>query len=289
MAETLRDGLRVSDFAGSDRLAAPGTFRITDDPQAALANADIVLVTVKSLDTAAMAQSLRQLAPTARALSLQNGIGNTDVLRAAGLKVVAGMVPFNIVVTGNRFHRATGGEILVGDEDVAKALAVSGLPMQSHPDMAGAQWAKLLLNLNNALNALSGLPLLTQLSDRKWRRVMALQSAEALAVLRAAGIKPARLGRVPPAIVPYVLQLPNGLFGAVARQMLAIDPTARLSMYEDLLRGRPTEIDYLQGAIVALARRHTVAAPMSERVIALVKQAEAAQQDSPMLRPEQIL
>ena len=164
-----------------------------------------------------------------------------------------------------------------------------GLPTLAHTDMPGVQWAKLLLNLNNALNALAGIPLLQQLGDAKWRRVMALQSAEALDVLRTAGIKPARLGRVPPGIVPYVLQLPTALFRLVARQMLAIDPTARLSMYEDLARGRPTEVDFLQGAILRLAKQHGVAAPMTERVIALVKHAEAAGQGSPGLGAEMLL
>jgi 2-dehydropantoate 2-reductase len=289
MVETLRDGLRVSDFEGRDRTARPHQFRVVSDAAEAFRDAGTILVTVKSLDTRAMTEHLRDHAITAPIVSLQNGLGNTDVLRSGGLYPVAGMVPFNVVVSGNRFHRATGGEILVGLPAVAELLNVEGLPAEVRDDMLSVQWAKLLLNLNNALNALSGLPLLTQLSDRKWRRVMALQSAEALGVLRAAGIKPARLGRVPPGIVPYVLQLPDGLFRAVAKQMLAIDPSARLSMYEDLVRGRPTEIDFLQGAILELARRHKVTAPFTERVIGRVKAAEAAKQGSPGLGPEVFL
>jgi 2-dehydropantoate 2-reductase len=289
MIETLRDGLRVSDFEGRDRTLPASRIRVATELSEALAADSLILVTVKSGDTFAIADSLRSLGTNPRIVSLQNGVGNTDVLRSAGFYPLAGMVPFNVVVTGNRFHRATGGEILVGDAGVAALLNVEGLPVHFHADMMSVQWAKLLLNLNNALNALSGLPLLTQLSDRKWRRVMALQSAEALGVLRVAGIKPARLGRVPPGIVPYVLQLPNGLFRAVAKQMLAIDPSARLSMYEDFVRGRPTEIDFLQGAILELARRHKVTAPFTERVIARVKEAEAAKQGSPGLGPEAFL
>jgi 2-dehydropantoate 2-reductase len=59
-------------------------------------------------------------------------------------------------------------------------------------------------------------------------------------------------------------------------------------MWEDLQRGRRTEIDYLQGVIVQIARRHGLNVPLSERVIALVKQAEAAGQGAPGLTPDQI-
>jgi hypothetical protein len=61
-----------------------------------------------------------------------------------------------------------------------------------------------------------------------------------------------------------------------------------VSMWEDFIRRRPTEVDHLQGAIVRLADRHGVEAPLSKRVLALVKQAEAAGAGPPSLTPEQI-
>ncbi len=59
--------------------------------------------------------------------------------------------------------------------------------------MQGVQWGKLLLNLNNAINALSGLPLRDQLSQRAWRAILAAQIAEALQMTKAAGIAPVDL------------------------------------------------------------------------------------------------
>jgi 2-dehydropantoate 2-reductase len=70
--------------------------------------------------------------------------------------------------------------------------------------------------------------------------------------------------------------------------MLAIDPEARSSMWEDLRRGRPTEIDYLQGAVLTLARKRNVRAPVTEGVVRLVKEAERAKAGSPGLTPELI-
>jgi 2-dehydropantoate 2-reductase len=69
---------------------------------------------------------------------------------------------------------------------------------------------------------------------------------------------------------------------------MKIDPEARSSMWEDLRRGRATEIDYLQGVITEIADRHRLPAPLSRRIVALIHNAEAAGTGSPGLTPEQI-
>jgi 2-dehydropantoate 2-reductase len=94
---------------------------------------------------------------------------------------------------------------------------------------------------------------------------------------------------VPPRAIPFILRLPDWLFRLVARRMLAIDPQARSSMWEDLRQRRPTEIDHLQGAILALAGKAGVAAPLAERVLRLIKGAESARAGSPGLRPDQVM
>jgi 2-dehydropantoate 2-reductase len=170
------------------------------------------------------------------------------------------MVPFNVVQTlgagtAPRFHRATSGGVLIGAgvAGLSETLGAQGLVVRESRDIAGVLWGKLLLNLNNALNALAGVPLATELADKRWRKLLARQIDEGLAVLKAAGLHPARIEGVPPTAVPRILRLPTWLFRRVAGRMLAIDPEARSSMWEDLERRRPTEIDHLQGAILALA------------------------------------
>lgn len=295
-----RHGLRVSDLDGVDRTLPASALALSSDPATALADADIVLVTVKSGATAQMGELIaRHAPPEALVVSLQNGIGNAEVLRerlGTQRRVRAGMVPFNVVQTRDgggapRFHRATGGTILIGSgiQGLRAVLDVPGMAVAEHADIAAALWGKLLLNLNNALNALCGLPLATELADRRWRTLLASQVDEALAVLRAAGIRPARIESVPPAAIPHILRLPDGLFRLLARRMLAIDPAARSSMWEDLEMRRPTEIDHLQGAISMRARQFGVRTPVTERVTQLVKEAERAGAGSPKLRPEQVM
>jgi 2-dehydropantoate 2-reductase len=160
--------------------------------------------------------------------------------------------------------------------------------VEEHRNMTAALWGKLILNLNNALNALAGMPLAEELADRRWRLLLAAQIDEALNVLRAVGIRPGAVEGVPPWAIPRILRLPDWLFRVVARRMLAIDPQARSSMWEDLLRGRITEVDYLQGVILTLANRIGAAAPMTERIVQLIKEAEKARAGSPGLQPSEI-
>jgi 2-dehydropantoate 2-reductase len=112
--------------------------------------------------------------------------------------------------------------------------------------------------------------------------------AEALAVMKAEGIKPVSATPVPPGVTPYLLRMPDILFELMLGRTMQIDRKARSSMWEDLQRGRRTEIDYLQGVVVQLAERHGLRAPLSRRVVALIKRAEAAGKRSPGLAPDQI-
>ena len=275
-------GLTVSDMDGR-RMTLPADRVICTDDPAALADVGLILATVKSADTEAAAEALaRHAAPDALIVSLQNGIGNADVLRRAlpGHTVLAGMVPFNVVqLPESRFHRGTEGSLMV---ESSPALApwlpmfeAAGLALVQRTDFEAVQWGKLLLNLNNPVNALSGIPLKAQLSDRDYRRCLALLIDEALRALHAAGIAPAQIGKVPPSRLPRLMRLPDWLFKRVAAAALRIDPEARSSMWEDLQAGRRTEIDYLNGAVVGLAERGGLDAPANRRIVALMHAAQA--------------
>ena len=287
------NGLRVSSFDGFERRIAPDRLTLSEDP-AILGDVGVVLVTVKSADTAAIADIIaRHAPPQAVVVSLQNGVGNAAVLRARlpGRRVLAAMVPFNVVAPGEgRYHRATSGDIVIERDAGATAeqLTVPGLKMRATADIAGVQWGKLLVNLNNALNALSGLPLRTQLAQRSWRVLLADQVAEGLAAIRAEGIRPVSSTPIPAGWTPTLLRLPDVAFEMLLGRTMQIDPEARSSMSDDLQRGRRTEIDYLQGVIVELAERHRLPVPLSRRIVALIKRAEADGPGLPGLTPEHI-
>ncbi|WFU32643.1 2-dehydropantoate 2-reductase [Bradyrhizobium brasilense] len=291
--EIAGSGLRVSSFDGSERTVSADRLIVSDDPSI-LSDVQTVLVTVKSADTAAMADVIARHAPDdAAVISLQNGVGNVPLLRdrLPGRRVLGGMVPFNVVALGDgRFHRSTSGDIVIAQDDAGTAarLSVPGLAIKPTGDIDGVQWGKLIVNLNNALNALSNIPLRQQLAQRGWRRLLADQMAEGLAAVRAEGIAPVSPTPLPSSWMPPLLRLPDALFDMLLGRTMKIDPEARSSMWEDLQRGRRTEIDYLQGVITAIADRRGLEAPLSRRVIALIRKAEADGKGSPGLTPEQI-
>ncbi len=291
-------GLRISDLDGRNFDVSPDALALATDPATAFARADVIAVTVKSHDTDAVAASIAAHAnPDAIVVSLQNGVRNADTLRTrlGADRVVDAMVPFNVVQTKGtgaapRFHRATSGTIRIENvrPDLRALLDVEGLPVVGHDDIDAVLWGKLVVNLNNALNALSDLPLVEQLGDRRWRLLVSRQLREGLAVLAAAKIRPAPVEGVPPRAMALALRLPDALFKIAAKGMLSVDRQARSSMWEDLEAGRPTEIDYLQGEIVGLADKLGLPAPLNRRVRDLVKRAETAKKGSPRLSPEAI-
>lgn len=280
-AELRQHGLTLTQYDGRDWRVVPEGITFSIGPDAAAA-AELILVTVKSGGTEQAAAELAGvIRPGAVVVSFQNGIGNADTLRAAlpGCTVLAGMVPFNVVKRGpGAFHQASEGEPEVeGAATLAPFLADfarAGFALRRHSDMLPVQWAKLLLNLNNAVNALSGLPLQQELAQRDYRRCLALAQVEALALLKQAGIRPARLTPLPASWMPALLRLPDRLFARLARKMLAIDPLARSSMADDLAAGRKTEIDWINGEVVGLAQRLGQEAPVNRRLISLIKAAE---------------
>ncbi|MFI5695611.1 2-dehydropantoate 2-reductase [Kribbella sp. NPDC051586] len=282
-AELAAHGLHLTDYLGADLRIAPGDVRYETEPAAA-AGADLVLVTVKSAATESAAAELAPvLKPGAVVVSFQNGVRNGELLRSRLTEqvVVPGMVPFNVLNRGaGVFHQGTEGALDVRRDAAlapyVEAFQWAGLPLTQHEDILPVQWAKLLLNLNNPINALSNLPLRDELSERAYRRCLAAAQSETLAILDAAGIEPAQLLAVPMRRFPSILRLPDFLFRRLASKMLAIDPLARTSMWEDLEAGRPTEIDYLNGEVVRLAESLGRPAPVNAKLVELIRAAETA-------------
>jgi len=243
---------------------------------AAVRGADLVLVCVKSSDTEAVA---RQLAPLLDAgttvLSLQNGVDNPAVLAhhlaatvVPAVVYVATAMPAPGVV--QHFGR---GELVIGPRDAAQAadaalgqrlqavvdlFASAQVPVQVSPDVMGALWAKLLVNC--AWNALSAL------THQPYGRIAAQ-----------AGIRDLQL-----AVVHEVLAVARADGQALATEasIAAVDRIAssmagqHSSTAQDLARGKPTEIDHLNGFIVRRGAERGIATPANQALWALVKLAE---------------
>ena len=278
LAALREHGLTLTDLDGMRRRIEPADLMLHESVPMTLAPALVLLAVKSGATTEAAAQLTDALPAGTPVVSMQNGLSNAANARAVApsLRWVPGMVPYNIAeLAPGHYHRGTTGELAAQDDpalrELQPAFARAGVPLQLHADLGAIQWGKLLLNLNNPVNALSGLPLRAQLMERGYRQCLAALQTEALTVLRAARIEPAQVGALPPHRIPPLLRLPTPMFKLIAARMLRIDPQARSSMADDLAQGRATEIDALCGEVVRLAARVGVQAPLNARMVALVQ------------------
>ncbi|MBA4285562.1 MAG: 2-dehydropantoate 2-reductase [Xanthomonadaceae bacterium] len=252
-----RDGLILETAAGCERLPVTAT----DSPAAAAADAELVLVCVKSGDTEAAARDLAGHLPAAASvLSLQNGVDNADRLaRALGRPVIPAAVYVAVAMAGAGHVRHHGrGDLLIGrsprSAEIAALLGAAGVPTTVSADVLAAQWGKLIVNC--AYNAMSAITQLTYgelARNAQVRAVMAEVAAECLAVAAAAGIEV------------------DGDTGRAIRAIAETMAGQRSSTAQDLAAGRPTEIEHLNGYIVRTGERLQVPTPANRSLYALVQ------------------
>lgn len=293
-------GLVIEEIGGAKQTVARDTYAVTTTSDA-LTDCDVILVCVKSAQSAEVAEDLARIGikKGAFVISMQNGVRNADVIRehlpGHDEQVLGGIVGFNVVTPADSkglFRRATSGPLVIEQpgatrpkllDDLGIHLRDAGFETHLVTDIRGQQWSKLVMNLNNAIGALTDAPTRELIFDKKYRRIVRLVMLEALEVMSAAGVRPSKLGAIPVKMFPIMLALPSPLLRAVARVQVQIDPEARSSMWEDLARRRLTEIDFLNGEIVRLAKSCGRRAPVSERIVELIREAEKKNEGSPKI------
>ena len=291
-----KDGLEAIDLDGR-AVTVPAERLTLSDASAGLADCDVVLFCTKSGQTADVADELKPLLKKdAVVVSLQNGVRNPTTLRdRLPQPVLAGIVEFNARWSGPaRFERTTNGPLVIERSDhpgwrrAAAAFTKAGLELDEQDDVGSIQWTKLIVNLNNAVSALSGAPTPTMLTT-DYRLVIAAVAQEGIRVVRAAGKTPGSFRGIPIDWMPRILRLPVPLVRLLTRAQLKANPSARSSMWEDLEKRRKTEVDYLNGEIVTLAEQTGVEAPINTAIVSLIREAEAANDGPPNLSAATLL
>ncbi|MEE4245273.1 MAG: 2-dehydropantoate 2-reductase [Kangiellaceae bacterium] len=205
---------------------------------------------------------------------MQNGLGWYDHIaqQLSDRELVKGITTFNVVADKAHYHQSTEGCFIFENVPELRFLADKGVFNNQEyfvltDEINSVIYGKLLLNLNNALNAVAKKPIKACLEDRHYRRRLAAAMDEWLAVCQAFKVKPYQFTKVAPHTVPKILRLPNWLFKLLASSMLAIDPTARSSMSDDVTNKRKTEVDYINGAVVQLAEQCELLSPVNESIV----------------------
>jgi 2-dehydropantoate 2-reductase len=260
-------GLRLS---GAGNVV--GRVRATADA-GELPPCELGIVGVKSMDTRAAIEQTAHAFAHGAVCSVQNGAGNEEIVAELVPEVIRGTTfPAGHVIEPGHVGWDTKGDTHIGPFEprpapmekvraLADACTRAGLPTHALEDARGAQWRKLVFNAaSNAIAALTGLTH-GRIAELPTTRELAWQvMAEGRAVADAQGI---------------VLDMaPEELFDFAARKEVAYDH--KPSMLQDVEAGRPTEIDFLNGAIVAFGERHGVDAPLNRALTALVKGLEAS-------------
>ncbi|GAA08987.1 ketopantoate reductase family protein [Acetobacter tropicalis] len=253
------NGLLLDMPDGSRRIEVDA---VTD--AADLSPADLVLVCVKSADTE---DAGRELLPILREgtviLSLQNGVDNAEKLRTVtGHSVVPAVVYVAVDMKGpGHVGYHGGGRLLIGScpesEAIASAFTQAGVPTIISERVLNALWTKLTINCAyNALSAVAQIAYTPMLEVEGVKAVMAQVVQECQDVAAACQVW------LPETMLQQVLD--------IAKLM----PDQKSSTAQDIKRGRPTEIDYLNGYIVRKGAEFGIATPTNQALQVMVKLAE---------------
>lgn len=232
----------------------------------AVAGADVVLFAVKSPETETAGEQMRaHLKPGALVLCLQNGVDNAERLRRVlpGAAVAAAVVYVATEMAGPGHLRHHGrGELVIeptpASEAVARAFVASGVPTEISDNVRGALWAKLILNCAyNALSAVGRIPYGELVLRPGIQDVMRDVVAECRAVAAADGVT-----------IPGDVEL-------AVRRIAETMPSQYSSTAQDLMRGKPSEIDHLNGYVVQRGVALGVPTPANRVLWVMVKLVEA--------------
>jgi len=141
------------------------------------------------------------------------------------------------------------------------ALEAGGQDVRLSDAILGDQWAKMIVNLNNGLNTLTGGTLREGLLQRDYRRTLAACVEEAMEIAAQNNVTVGSFNGRSPAALMKTLRLPDVAYRIIMQTIVKIDAKARSSMLDDLEAGRVSEIGYLQGEIVNRAEKIGLSAP----------------------------
>jgi len=289
-----RDGLRIANLDGSVERHHPPVVA----PEALQGSAVLCLLAVKSYDTeGALERVLPHLAADAPVVSLQNSINEEWIAAHTGAdRVLGGVVLVNAVLlepglvtaTASVSHATAAARLpglYVGEylrPPGAQARRVADLleavwPTRAIDDLMHERWTKLLTNTAlNPVSGIAGLRSAAMLADAAARRAIVQIAAEVLRVAAAEGHPFERvMGDYSAA---EVLEGAAGRSDAFARGLAEraarVSADAATSLYQDVLRGRRTEVDYFSGLVAAKGRAHGIATPWCDAATALVHEIE---------------
>jgi len=230
---------------------------------------DYILITSKSQDTAGICRHYKDLIGSADVVSFQNGIGNEETISEYSERVIGGVVLTGFVREGDREIRITAnaGPMQIGRfpegcdagvRGLADVMTRAGIPVETTDRIKGKLWSKNLINCSlNPLSAITGVTYGKLKEPSSWQIIDHLVR-EIYAVVQADGIR---------------LQWPDPdtFLGYLHGALIPVMASHTSSMLQDILHGHPTEIDFLNGAVVTSGKRLGIATPYNAVISDLIR------------------
>jgi 2-dehydropantoate 2-reductase len=249
---------------------------------------DLALLMVKTQDVVSAVKTNQAFLNDVPVVTFQNGIRSDEmvasilpreqILSAVVLMHATYLLPGKVTVV----YR---GKLMLGRpfgpkdgklNEVAHILN-QAIPTLVTDNVQGAHWLKLLVNLNNALPAITNFTVSQVYANTFLRNLAVGLMREGLRVINRANIQLESLPEVSVGLTRLVNWMPSGIAGRIAaakvRRLSTVWPLWG-STLQSIQRGRPTEIDYLNGEITELGKRHGEATPLNSRMVELVHQVE---------------
>ncbi len=272
MDEISKNGLHISGIWGEHTVTHLNTMTSPPDKYQ-----DVVFLTVKAFDTATAArEALSMVGPDSTIISMQNGLGNVETLASiAGRdKTLGAMAIFGVVMPapGNVQVTSIASETLVGEIDgdlsprsvaLARMMDDAGIPTKASDNIMQEIWHKVLFNI--ALNPLSAILQATygQIADNPpIRELIREMVSEAFRVADASEMD---LG----------MDSPDEYLEILWKKKVPPTRNHRSSMLQDIIRGKKTEIDYLNGKVVEMGNKYGIETPYNRAIAIMVKAKEA--------------
>jgi 2-dehydropantoate 2-reductase len=291
-----RDGLHLEGTQG-EHLARPRALHLHEAQTLFKEPVDVAFVCTKSYDTVwATALIAQYLAPDGFVVSLQNGINEERIAGVVGWGRVVGAVASSISVNAYRPGHVTRtvqpggpgytvfrvgevhGRVTPRAERIAELLAAVDSAKVT-TNLWGERWTKLVLNTSgNAVSAITGLGGKEVVQDAEMRRLRIKLAGEAIAVGQALGFALEPILGLPPDVSRAAAEGDSAAYDQVESKLLAglarMTDEGRPSTGQDIVKGRRTEIDYLNGLVVQKGADAGLPAPTHEAIVQVVKQVE---------------
>ena len=250
-----------------------------------ISDSDVIIICVKSQDTQILAEEIKKfIKKSCIIISLQNGVRNSKILKeTTGNKALSGIILFNAlyIKPGEVTLTLKGDLILETDslnketvESFSKILNKYGIESKIETNIEGYLWSKLIVNLQNAVTALTGQTIKESILNKYSRAILIETMKEGLYILEKSETPLKTLPDIDPKVTIKRLKILNSVLLKIGSRILKLNETARGSMWQSLNRGKPTEVDYINGEIVNLAKKNNLEAPINKKLVELIKEAE---------------